>query len=156
MLRTGRLISSNAMSRAVARQTELSDAARNQQARVRGTMRCMTRNTPFGFYWSMFVNKRTLFVDVTLDAGCVGAGGEPRLLQLKTAVRIVAVAALHCSFQNLMMEGHEELMLLFLVATQAQLRFACLQQLYGGYTGLLRIRSRLEDVRRRKLPANRL
>ena len=71
----------------------------------------VARNAPFRLYWSMFVNKWSLLVDVTLDAGCVDAGGESGLFQFETAMRIVAVAALHRSFQHLMMERQIELVL---------------------------------------------
>lgn len=139
VLRTRRLIRAHTMSRAVARKTELRHAAGNQQARIGGTMRCVTRNAPFRFYWSMFVNKGTLLVDVTLDAGCVRSGGEPGLLQLETAVGIVAVATPHCSFKHLVMERQIELVLGLHVATKAQLRFARFQQLQVGETGFLRV-----------------
>src|SRR4026209_1844162 len=95
VLRTGRLLRAYAMRRAVTRQTELRHTAGNQQTRIRRTMRRVTGNASFRFYRGMFVNKGTLFVDVTLDAGCVGASGESCLFEFKTAVRIVTIAALH-------------------------------------------------------------
>jgi hypothetical protein len=99
----------------------------------------VTGNASFRFYRGMFVNKGTLFVDVTLDAGCVGASGESCLFEFKTAVRIVTIAALHRAFQHLVMERQVELVLGLHVATQAELRFARSEQFQIGETGLLRV-----------------
>jgi hypothetical protein len=52
----------------------------------------------------MFERKRPLLVYVTLDASRVRSGSKPGLLQLEPAVRIVAIAATHRTFQNLVME----------------------------------------------------
>ena len=104
MLRTGRLIRSNTVSHAVTGQTELCDAARNQHAWIGRAVWRVTRAAPFGLNGSMFVNKRSLFICVTLDASCIGARGQSRLFELKAAVWIVAVAALHRAFQHLVME----------------------------------------------------
>ena len=75
VLWTSRLVGAHAMSRAVTGQTKLRNATRNQQSRVRRTVRCVTGNAPVGLHWSMLVNKRSLFVCVTLDASGIGAGG---------------------------------------------------------------------------------
>jgi hypothetical protein len=72
----------------------------------------------------MLVNKRTLLVYVTLKASRIYARGKPRLFQFKTAVRIVAIAALHGAFQHLVMEGQLKLVLRFTVTAQTELRFA--------------------------------
>ena len=113
----------------------------------------MTRNAAVGFHGGMLINEWALLVCVTLDASRVGAGGESRLFKFETAMWIVAIAALHGSFQYLVMEGHNELVLLFTMAAQAKLRFAGLQQLDGREAGLLRIRFRDENVRGCELPA---
>jgi hypothetical protein len=72
----------------------------------------------------MFVNEWPLFVGVTLDASSVGARREPSLFQFEATVRVMAIAALHDAFQNLVMERHIELVLRFAVATEAELRLA--------------------------------
>ena len=59
-------------------------------------------------------------------------------------MRIVAIAALHRSFENFVMEGQLELMFGFRVATHAKLRLARPQQPESSKTGFLRIR--LADV----------
>ena len=71
MLRASRLFRADAVRHAVACQTELSDAARNQQARIGRTVWCVTGNAAFSLNRSMFVNKRTLLVYVTLDASSI-------------------------------------------------------------------------------------
>jgi hypothetical protein len=68
----------------------------------------------------------TLFVRMTLNARCICTGCEPGLLELKTAVRIVTIAALHRAFEHLVMERFVEVRLNFVVATDAELRLACL------------------------------
>jgi hypothetical protein len=73
---------------------------------------------------SVFVNKRSLLVRMTLDAGGVRAGRESRLLELETAVRIVAVAAPHCPFQHFVMKRQIELVLCLAMTTETKLRFA--------------------------------
>ena len=102
-------------------------------------MRRVTRNTTVSLYGSMFVNKWTLLIGMTLYARRVSASREPRLLQLEAAVRIVAVAALHRAFENLVMKRHQELVFGFAMAVQAELRLALFQQVYAGKPGLLSI-----------------
>jgi len=155
MLRTGRLIRSHTVSHAVTGQTELCDAARDQQARIRRTVRRMTSDAAFRLYWSMLVNERSLLVCVTLYAGCVRAGGEPCLLELKAAVGIVAIAAFHCAFQHLVMERQIKLMLGFAVTTEAKLRFAGLEQFQVCDTGLLCVGTGDKHVRCRELSSAR-
>lgn len=75
----------------------------------------------------MFVYKRTLLVYVTLEAGRIGASSEPRLFQLKPAVRIVTIAALHRPFQHLVMERQLKLMLRLTVTTHTELGLASLE-----------------------------
>src|SRR5215203_739379 len=89
----------------------------------------MACDAPIGLDRSMFVNERSLLVCVTLDASRVGAGRQSRLLKLETAVRIVAIAALHRAFQHLVMERQIELVLSLGMTTQAKLRFAVSKQL---------------------------
>ena len=77
----------------------------------------------------MLVNEGTLFIDVTLDARCVGAGSESCLFKFETAVWIVAVAALHRAFQHFMMERQIKLVLGLAVTTQAKLWLTLAEQL---------------------------
>ena len=96
--------------------------------------------TAFSLQRCVFKGERTLLVRVTLDAGSIGAGGEPRLLQLKTAVRIMAVATLHYSFKNFMVKRLVEIRLRFVVATHAELRLAGLQHVDCREARLLGVR----------------
>jgi hypothetical protein len=64
----------------------------------------MTGNATFVFDWRMFVDKWSLFISVTFNAGCVGARCQSCLLQLKTTVWIVTIATLHRTFQHFVVE----------------------------------------------------
>ena len=97
----------------------------------------MTRDAPVSLDWSMLVNERALFVSVTLDARGISASREPRLFQLKAAVWVVAVAALHRAFEHFVMERQVELVLGFAVTTQAKLRLALFEQPNVGKARLL-------------------
>ena len=97
----------------------------------------VTRDAPFCFDRRVLINKRTLFVCVTLDARGVHAGRQSRLFQLEPAVWIVAVAALHRAFKHLVMEGQIKLVLRLAVTTQAKLWLALLEQLDIGNARLL-------------------
>ena len=118
-------------------------------------MRCMTGDAAVGLNRCMLVNKRSLLVCVTLDAGGVRAGGEPRLLELKTAVRIVAIAAFHRPFQHFVMERQIKLVLGFAVTTHAKLRFAVPEQFQICETGLLRVGAGDEHIRSSQLSSAR-
>ena len=104
MLRAGRLYGPDIVGHAMAGQTQLRHPAGRQQTRISRTMRRMTRNTTFSFHRCMFKNEGPLFVRVTLHAGRVRASRQSCLFEFKTAMGIVAVAALHGAFKNLVME----------------------------------------------------
>ena len=112
----------------------------------------MARRTPFVLNRSVFVSKRTLLVHMTPDARRISASGPSGLLEFKTAVRIMAIAALHRSFQNLVMEGRRELRLDLAVTTQAELRLAHLQHSDGRDAGLLGVRFGRINVGTRQIP----
>ena len=76
---------------------------------------------------------------MALDTPGIGSCRQSGLLQFKTTVGIVAIAALHCTFQHLVMERQVELVLCLTVTAQAELRFAVLKQLQTGQAGLLRV-----------------
>ena len=87
-------------------------------------MRRVTRDATIGLNRSVLINKRTLFVCVTLDTGRIEASRESCLLESKTAVRIVTVTALHRAFEHLVMERQLELVFHFAMTIQAKLRLA--------------------------------
>src|SRR5215204_1216599 len=95
VLRTGGLFRAHTMGHAMTRETKLCYPARNQQAWIRRTVRRVAGDASIGLDRSMFVNERSLLVCVTLDASRVGAGRKSRLFELKSAVGIVTIAALH-------------------------------------------------------------
>jgi hypothetical protein len=130
-------IGTDAMGRAVTGQAELRHATRNQQSRVRRTVRRVTGDASVGLHGSMFVNKRSLLVCVTLDASSVGARRQSCLLEFETAVRVVAIAALHRAFQHLVMERQVELMLGLTMTTETKLRLAVFEQFQVGEAWLL-------------------
>lgn len=129
MGRTCRLNGTHTVIHAVARQTQLVDCAVLQQTRIRGAVRNVTGRAALGFNWRVFKNEWPLFVGVAFNAGGIGAGRESGLFQLKTAVRIVAIAALQRAFKHFVMKGCVELMFDFSVAAQAELRVIHLQHL---------------------------
>ena len=110
-------------------------------------MRRVTGDAAVRLDRGVLVNKRPLLVGVALDAGGVRAGSESRLFELKTAVRIVTIAALHRTFQHLVMERQIELVFGLTMATETKLRLALLQQLQIRDAWLLRVGSGDEDIR---------
>ena len=127
VLWTRGLVRADAVSRAVAGQTELGNATRNQQSRIRRTMWRVTRNATIGLNRCVLVNKRPLLVRVALDASGVSASRQSCLFKFETAVRVVAIAALHCAFQHLVMEGQVELVLGLSMTTETKLWLAVLE-----------------------------
>ena len=127
VLRAGGLFRAHTVRHAVTGQTELCYTARNQQTRVGGTVRSVTGDAPLGLNRSMLVNKRTLFVCVTLDARCIRARRQSSLFEFKAPVWIVAIAALHGAFQHFVMERQVELVLGFAVTTETKLWLAFLE-----------------------------
>ena len=92
-------------------------------------MRRVTRDETVRLNWRMLVNKWTLFVCVTLDAGGINACREACLFQLESAVWVVTIATLHRAFQYFVVEGQIELVLCFAVTTQTKLWLALSEQL---------------------------
>src|SRR4029453_572611 len=112
-------------------------------------MRRVTSRTAFSLQRRMFESKRTLLVRVTFNAGRVRSGGESLLFEFKTTVRIVAITALHGSFENLVVERLGKVGLRFIMTTHAKLRFARFQQLQHRETRLLSVCFGDEHVRTR-------
>lgn len=69
----------DAVIHAMTSQTQLVDCAVLQQTGIRRAMRNVTGRAAFGFHRGVFVDEGPLLVRVTLDAGCVSAGSQPRL-----------------------------------------------------------------------------
>jgi len=102
---------------------------------------------------SVFKNERPLFVGVAFYAGGISAGGQSRLFQLKTAVRVVAIATLHRAFKHFVMKRRVELMFDFRMAAQTKLRIIHLQHRHRGKARLLSIGTGNKHIRARQIPA---
>src|ERR1700730_3893684 len=109
-------------------------------------MRRMAGRAPFSFERRVFVREWTLLVGVTLDASRIRAGGQPGLFEFETTVRIVAIATLHGSFENLMMERRTKLRLYLTMTTYTELRLTDFQHVEGREVWLLSIRFRHKDI----------
>ena len=127
MLRAGRLNCANVMGKAVTRQTKLRYAAGCQHPRIGRPMWRMTRDASFRLHRGMFEGEWALLVRVTLYASGICANGESGLFEFKTAMRIMAIAALHGPFKNFVMERKVELMLRFGMTAHTKLRLRDLQ-----------------------------
>ena len=114
----------NVMRHAVARQTKLVYRTESQQPWIGGTMWRVASGATFGLERRVFKSKRSLLISVTLNARRIRAGRQSRLLEFKSTVRVMAVTALHGSFEHFMMEGRAKRRLYLTVTTQAELRIA--------------------------------
>ena len=132
---------------AVALYAELIDLAALQELRVARAVRRVAGRAAFGLYGRVLEDERPLLVRVALQARSVRARGQPRLLRLEPAVRVVAVGAFHRAFQHLVMERHCELRLGLVVALHAQLLLCVLEHLQRGRFGFERRRLRSEGQR---------
>ena len=72
-------------------------------------MRSVAGCTAFQLERTVLKDERPLLVGVALDAGRVDADGQLGLLLVESSVRIMAIAALHCSFEHFVMERLAEL-----------------------------------------------
>ena len=119
----GRIVCSNrAGDTGVALEAKLANLSTLQHLGVLRTMRDVAGSAAFQLNRGMLENEWTGLIGVALDTARIGTDGQPRLLRLETAVRIVTVAALHRALEHLMVKGLGKLLLLFVVATQAELR----------------------------------
>ena len=127
VLRPGRLRRADVVSQAVASQAKLIDRAEAQQTRIRRAVRRVASRASFSLYRRMFVSEWTLFVGVAFDASCVRTSRESGLLQLKSAMRIMAIAALYRAFKNFVMERLREVRFDFAMTAHAKLWLAQFQ-----------------------------
>jgi hypothetical protein len=146
MLRSGRLNRADVMRHTVTGQTELIDCGVSQQSRVRGSMRRVTGNAPFGLYRGMFKSKRALLVRVALNTTGITTGGQPGLLEFESTMRVMAISAHHGPLKNLMMKRRRERRLDLAVATQTELRVVRFQQLETRKARLFTVRGFDEGV----------
>ncbi len=83
-------------------------------------------------------DERPLLVCVTLDAGRIRSRSEPRLLLLKSAMRIMAIAATYRPLKHLVMKRHTELRLRLVMALDAEVRLFFREHLERRYIGRMR------------------
>ena len=76
----------------------------------------MTSDAPVGLERRVFVREWPLLISMALNAPGIGSGRQSCLLQLKTAVGIVAIAAFHHSFEDFVMKRLIEVGLYFVMA----------------------------------------
>ena len=109
-------------------------------------MRCVACGAAFGLKRSMFEYERALLVAVALDTNYIRSNSELGLFGFEPAVRIVAIAALHCPFEDLVVKRLAELRSCFRVTAHTELRFAALEHFHRGDAGILpRRRSNICD-----------
>ena len=106
VLWSSRLNGSDVMRHAVTRQAELVDRAESQQSWIGRAVRCMAGHAAFSFQRGVFISEWPLFVCMTFNASCIAAGGQARLFEFETAMRVMTIAATHRAFHDLVMEGH--------------------------------------------------
>ena len=152
VLGSSRLDCAHVVGDAVASQAKLRHSAGCQQTRIRRTVRRMTGATSFRLHRSMLESKWTLLVRVTLHTSRVGSSGQSRLFEFKTAMRIVAITALHGAFENLVVEREIELVLNLGMAAQTKLGLALFQELKHREARLLRVCFCNKNVRTGQIP----
>ena len=110
--------------RCVALQAKQIDVAQLQHLRIWPAVSQMARLAAFNLNGRMFVNKRTLFVRVALEADRILGGGSPHLLRFDRAVNVVAIAALNQTLIDAVMEGHFEFSFFVKVAAVTKFRLS--------------------------------
>ena len=109
-------------------ETELTDRCTFQHFWVARSMRNVAGGAAFELCRCMFESEWPLLAAMAFDACYVGTDRELGLLRFKTAVSVVTIAALHRSFEHLVVEGLVEVGLNFVVTTYAELRLSGLEQ----------------------------
>lgn len=79
--------------KSVALQAQHVYLAHAQEPWVRRSMGSVTTSAAFRLYWRVLINKRTLLVDVALEADRVAAGQRSDLSDGRCPVNVMAIAA---------------------------------------------------------------
>ena len=119
-----RLVGSDAVVHAVARQTELVHTTEFQESWIRRTVRRVTGNASVRLERRVLVSEWALLIGMAFYAGCICARRQSCLFELEAAVRIVTIATFHRAFEDLVMKWFVEVGLNFVVTTDAELRLA--------------------------------
>ena len=99
-----------------------------QQSRIGGAVRRMAGRAAFYLHDLVFIHERSRFVRVTLETNLVLRSRSPQLPGQESAMRIVAIGALHQAFVHSMVEWPVELLVLVEMAAVAQRRLLSLEQ----------------------------
>jgi len=84
-------------------------------------MRSVARHATFGFHHRMLEYKRPCLICMALKAHRILRGSGSQLARQESAMRIMAIAALHEPFVNTMVKSARELLLCFEMAAVAKL-----------------------------------
>jgi hypothetical protein len=90
---------------------KLSNSASLQKFWIRRAVRRVTCCTALDLKRGVFINERPLFVRVATNTRSICTHREPSLFKFETAMSVVAIAARHRPFKNLVMERLAELCL---------------------------------------------
>ena len=126
----------------------------DQQHLVDAAVRRVARRAAFDFHGGVLEDKRPAFFDVALRAGFPAA--LPQRGAVRSAMRIVAVRALHRAFGNAVVRGQRELRLDVAVASVAQFRLRLDQLAFVQPAHLRREFGDIEKVALRGAQAFRL
>ena len=132
---------------AVTLEAELPHARTCQQFRVRRTVRRVTRRAAFNLQRRMLKYERSLLVCVTFQTPGISSCRKPRLLQFKTTMRVVTIAAFHHAFEHFVMKRPAELCFRFAVTTDAELRLTSAQHVRREHIAIASLCFRQECVR---------
>jgi hypothetical protein len=105
------------------------DRGHIQQPCVLRTMRTVATKATHSLHSGMFKHKRSACVHVALRANPVLVSSGPQVIGTESAMHIMAICALHCTFRDWMMKWHPELSLHVGVAALTKLRLFRQQQL---------------------------
>ena len=106
---------------------ELPNAAAFEHLWIGRSVRRMACRATFELERRMFIDEGPLFIGVALYTGLISANRQFGLLLIKTAVRIMAIAAAHRAFEHFVPEWLGELGLHVVVTGKAQLGLAVFQ-----------------------------
>ena len=109
-------------------------------------MRSVAGNATLRLDHRMLVHERPGFFGVALEAHRILRGSGPQLARQESAMRIMAIAALHQPFVNTMMKGSRELLLGFEMAAVAELWLLLFHQKLASLRIMRRMAVRATDV----------
>jgi len=110
----------------VALQTQQALLAADQEHAIDASVRRVARRAAFHFYGRVLEDKGSTLLGVTLGAGFPAALSQ--CCAIGSAMRVVAISALHQAFRHAMMGRQRELCLDITVTAKTQLRLRLLKQ----------------------------